>query len=120
MLRYYEQARDLSIVLLERWPVQYKFKDWTNHRTTNPGTHVTHEQKQARAKEIAHWLSDNAHWHSHHRMIGIETLKKAKLEIDDFGIDRDLQKAVRNCNDALTDIITRTQRRNFPYSRHIN
>jgi hypothetical protein len=28
MLRFYEQARDLSVALLKRWLVQYKFKDW--------------------------------------------------------------------------------------------
>jgi Serine dehydrogenase proteinase len=120
MLRFYEQARDLSIALLEKWLVQYKFKDWTVHRTTNPGDPVTPAQKQARAREIARWLSDNAHWHSHGRMIGIETLKKAKLDIDDFGGDLDLQKAVRAYNDALSDYLARAQIRNYLYNRHIN
>jgi hypothetical protein len=120
MLRYYEQARDLSIALLEKWLVQYKFKDWTVHRTTNPGTPVTPAQKQARAREIARWLSDNAHWHSHGRMIGIETLKKAKLDIDDFGEDLELQEAVRAYNDALSDYLSRAQTRSYLYNRHLN
>jgi hypothetical protein len=86
MLRFYEQARDLSTALLEKWLVQYKFKDWLTHRTNNPGATVTASEKQARATEIAKLLSNNAHWHSHGRMIGIKTLKEAcKLDIDDYG-----------------------------------
>ncbi len=53
MLRFYEQARDLSVALIKKWLVQCKFKNWKVHRTTNPGTEVTAEQKEARAKEIA-------------------------------------------------------------------
>ena len=41
MLRSHEQARDLSIALLEKWLVQYKFKDWSSDRTHNPGAAVT-------------------------------------------------------------------------------
>lgn len=121
MLRFYEQARDLSIALLEKWLVQYKFKDWLTHRTNNPGAPVTSAEKQARANEIAKLLSNNAHWHSHGRMIGMKTVKEAcRLEIDDFGQDRPLQSAVRSYNDALSDYLARVQIRNFLYSRHVN
>jgi Serine dehydrogenase proteinase len=121
MLRFYEQARDLSIALLEKWLVQYKFKNWSAHRTTNPGTPVTLAEKQTRATEIAKLLSNNAHWHSHGRMIGIKTLKDTcRLDIDDFGGDLDLQKAVRTYNDALSDFLSRAQIRTFLYSRHVN
>jgi membrane-bound ClpP family serine protease len=121
MLRFYEQARDLSIALLEKWLVQYKFKDWLTHRTNNPGTPVTAEEKQARANEIAKLLSNNAHWHSHGRLIGIKTLKQTcRLDIDDFGGDGELQNAVRTYNDALSDYLARVQIRNFLYSRHVN
>jgi hypothetical protein len=120
MLRFYEQARDLSIALLEKWLVQYKFKDWLTHRTNNPGTPVTVGEKQARAYEIAKLLSDNAHWHSHGRLIGIETLKQTcRLDIDDFGGDEDLQRAIRTYNDALSDYLARGQIRSFLYSRHV-
>jgi hypothetical protein len=51
MLRFYEQARDLSIALLEKWLVQYKFKDWQAHRTTNIGSAVTPQERQARAPD---------------------------------------------------------------------
>ncbi|MFZ1883220.1 MAG: hypothetical protein WAU53_06360 [Rhodoplanes sp.] len=122
MLRFYEQARDLSIALLEKWLVQYKFKDWSVHRTTNPGAPVTPAEKQARAIEIAKLLSNNAYWHSHGRMIGINTLKETcKLHIDDFGDDLDLQTAIRTYHDALSDYVGgRAQIRSFLYSRHVN
>lgn len=121
MLRFYEQARDLSIALLEKWLVQYKFKDWLTHRTNNPGTAVTTLEKQARANEIAKLLSNNAHWHSHGRLIGIKTIKETcRLDIDDFGGDLDLQKAIRSYNDALSDYLARVQIKSFLYSRHVN
>ncbi|NEI63948.1 SDH family Clp fold serine proteinase [Rhizobium leguminosarum] len=121
MLRFYEQARDLSIALLEKWLVQYKFKDWTHHRTTSPGTAVTAEEKQVRANEIATLLSNNTHWHSHGRMIGMTTLKNVcRLEIDDFGNDKDLQAAVRRYNDTITEYIGRMDMRAFLYSSHVN
>ncbi len=58
-LALYEQARDLSIDLLKKWLVQYKFKDWIKHRTTNPGARVTKAEKEARAEEIASALSNH-------------------------------------------------------------
>jgi hypothetical protein len=121
MLRLYEQARDLSVALLEKWLVQYKFKDWTHHKTTNPGSVVTADEKQARANEIATLLSNNKHWHSHGRMIGMRTLREVcKLDIDDFGQDKDLQSAVRRYNDTVTEYISRMDIRAFLYNSAIN
>jgi hypothetical protein len=120
MLRLYEQARDLSIALLEKWLVDYKFKDWLIHRTHNAGAPVAPSEKQARAREIAELLCNNAYWHSHGRMIGMKTLKEVcKLEIDDFGADPNLQKAVRGYSDALSDYLARLDIRTFIYSRHV-
>lgn len=83
-LRRYEQARDLSISLLKKWLVRYKFKDWVLHQTTNPGAVVTDEEKDERAQEIAKALSDNQLWHSHGRMIGIDTLRsELRLKVED-------------------------------------
>jgi len=70
-LRRYEQARGLSITLLKKWLVKYKFKDWKQHRTHKAGEPVTEEQKQARAEEIGNTLSGNKIWHSHGRRIGL-------------------------------------------------
>jgi hypothetical protein len=120
MLRFYEQARDLSIALLEKWLVQYKFKDWLVHRTNSPGAAVTPAEKQTRATQIAKLLSDNTHWHSHGRMIGMSTLQQTcRLDVDDFGADEDLQRAIRTYNDALSEWLARMQIRSFIYSRHV-
>ena len=54
-LRSFEQARDLTIDLLKKWLVKYKFKNWTKH---HDGRDVTPEEKQNRATEIAEHLSD--------------------------------------------------------------
>lgn len=117
MLNFYEQARELSIALLEKWLVQYKFKDWVHHQTTNPGSPVTLAEKQARAKEIATLLSNNSHWHSHGRHIGMGTLKDTlRLLVDDFGSDPDLQRAVRRYHDTLTDYQSRINSGAFLFS----
>jgi hypothetical protein len=54
-------------------------------------------------------------------MIGMATLKNScRLEIDDFGSDPDLQKAVRSYNETLTDYQGRSQFRTLLYNRHVN
>jgi len=119
MLRFYEQARDLSITLLKRWLTQYKFKDWTHHRTNNKGAAVTDEDKEKRAEEIAHLLSNNSHWHSHGRFIGMKTLREVvRLEIEDFGTNRELQEAVRRYTDVLSSFLNRNDIPAYVYSRH--
>lgn len=120
MLRFYEQARDLSIELLKQWLVKFKFADWTHHRTTNPGAEVTREDKENRAEEIARLLSDNNHWHSHGRMIGMQKLKDIlRLEIDDYGADKALQKNIRRYSDTLTDYVSRSGRNFCLHNRHL-
>ena len=71
MLSRYEQAKNLTITLLKRWLVDYKFRDWMTHRTDPTKLHqpVTPAEKQERAEEIAKMLSDNKQWHSHGRKI---------------------------------------------------
>lgn len=81
-LRFYEQAKELTIDLLIKWLVHYKFKNWTTHKTT--GKEVTLEDKEKRAKEIADALGDNKKWKSHGRPINIEELTKLKLIIEDY------------------------------------
>jgi len=120
MLRFYEQARDLSIALLKKWLVQYKFKDWLTHRTNNPGAPVSPAEKEARATEIATLLSNNTHWNIHGRYIGISTLaNECRLDIDDFGKDPSLQRAVRTYNDVLSDYLGRAQIRSYLYNRNV-
>jgi hypothetical protein len=119
MLRFYEQARDLSITLLKDWLATYKFKDWTTHRTTNPGSPVTEEDKTTRAREIAELLSDNKYWHSHGRLIGMKKLREVvRLEIEDFGSNRELSEAIRRYSDVLTRYLNQIGAHFFVYSRH--
>ncbi|KAA6204734.1 MAG: hypothetical protein DU429_03800 [Candidatus Tokpelaia sp.] len=104
-LRAYEQARDLSITLLKKRLVKYKFKDWTHHRSDEHKKRepVTDAEKEERAEEIGNTLSDNKIWHSHGRRIGLETLEKeCRLEIDDFGKDKELQRQIRLYSDMMT------------------
>ncbi|WP_421850597.1 SDH family Clp fold serine proteinase [Oricola sp.] len=114
-LALYEQARDLSIDLLKKWLVQYKFKDWVKHRTTNRGSDVTPDEKAGRAEEIATALSDHKRWHSHGRMLNVDKLKDLRLEIDDYSKDAALSGAVRGYNDILTAY---TDRMGLPFILH--
>jgi len=121
MLRFYEQARDLSIELIEKWLVKYKFRTWTVHRTTNPGTEVTDAQKCARAKEIAAKLSNNKTWYSHGRMIGMNTLRSVlRLDIEDFGQDVDLSRNIRSYSDTLVEYLRRHGFDFFLYNRRVD
>jgi Serine dehydrogenase proteinase len=101
-LALFEQARDLSIDLLEKWLVQYKFKDWNTHRTTNKGSPVTASEKTDRAKAIGKALSDHKVWHSHGRALGVSKLRALGLEIEDYSSDVQIRNAVRSYNDLLT------------------
>jgi len=58
----YEQARELSIDLLKKWLVDYKFKNWTT--TAGRKLPVTREIKEERATLIASLLNDTRRWHS--------------------------------------------------------
>lgn len=103
-LRRYEQARDLSVSLLKLWLVKYKFKDWTVHGCTNPGTAVSETEKEARAEQIAKDLSDNNRWHSHGRMIGINTLTGGlKLKIEDYTDDQELRQNLRVYSELIAE-----------------
>ena len=120
MLSRFEQAKNLTITLLKKWLVEFKFKDWEIHQTDVSLLHqpVTHEQKVARAEEIATMLSDNKLWHSHGRMIGISTLKTVlRLKIEDYSKDTDLRTKILAYSDFLTDYISRHDYKHFLHSR---
>ncbi|SEO44067.1 Serine dehydrogenase proteinase [Duganella sp. CF517] len=118
VLARYEQARDLSVSLLKKWLVEYKFKDWAMHRTdaAKIGQPVTAEEKAERAEQIAKQLGNHKEWNSHGRMIGINTLKRAlRLEIEDYSANAELRDAIRTYNDLLTDYM---QRQNYEFVLH--
>lgn len=118
-LALFEQARDLSIDLLKKWLVEYKFKDWTNHRTHSPGTVVTPEEKTARAEEIARALADHKRWRSHGRNLDIVKLKQLRIEIDDYSTDKNLSQSIREYNDSLTGFLDRMSAPFFLHSHHL-
>ena len=107
-LRMYEQARELTIDLLKRWLVKYKFKTWTEHRT-NPdkkGTSVTEDEKAARAEEIAEKLSDSNLWKAYGRGLDINILRdELRLDIIDYGEDYELSSLVKSYFELLSDYI---------------
>ncbi len=120
MLSRYEQAKNLTITLLKKWLVEFKFKDWNTHRTDPEklGKPVTGEEKKERAEEIATKLSDNKIWHSHGRKIGVQTLKDLlKLKIEDYSTDADLRGKIRAYSDFLIEYINRHEYRFFLHSR---
>ena len=120
LLSRYEQARDLTVTLLKKWLVEYKFRDWAAHRTdpAKKGQPVTAAEKQERAEQIARDLGDNKLWHSHGRMIGPGTLTRLlRLEINDYSADETLRPLVRSYNDLLTDYIARRSFTLFMHNR---
>lgn len=118
-LALFEQAKNLSIDLLKKWLVEYKFKDWTKHRTTNPGTPVTKKEKEARAEEVATALADHKRWRSHGRNLDIIKLKALRIEIDDYSDQHDLRKLIREYNDPLTGFIDRNEIPVFLYNHKV-
>lgn len=118
-LRGYEQAKDLTIALLEKWLVKYKFKNWTTHRTdvVKIGQNVTDEEKVERAKEIADHLSNNNKWKSHGRPINIEALKELRLEIDDYSSNADRRKLIRDYYEVVADYVNSRGFRIFVQTR---
>ena len=114
MLSRYEQARNLTVTLLKKWLVSYKFNDWEIHESN--GKAVTLEEKEARAEEIAIALGDNKSWHSHNRMIGINTLNQLRLKIDDYSYNEELRSKIKSCNDFLVEYIARENYRVFIHS----
>jgi len=110
MLSRYEQAKNLTITLLKKWLVEYKFHDWYTHNT-NPrkkGKPVTLKEKGERAEEIARLLGDNKLWHSHGRMIGINALTNPlRLKIEDYSRETELRNLIRSYNDLIVEYIRR-------------
>jgi hypothetical protein len=120
MLSRYEQAKNLTITLLKKWLVEYKFKDWVVHQTTPSKLNqpVTVNEKTQRAEEIARVLSDNKIWHSHGRNISATTLRTVlKLKIEDYSSDGILRPLIRSYSDLLLDYILKNGHQSFMHSR---
>lgn len=121
MLSRYEQARNLTVTLLKKWLVEYKFRDWNIHGSTQGkiGNPVTPQEKEDRAEEIARLLGDNKIWHSHGRMISVRTLQSVlKLKIEDYSSDTKLRTLIRVYNDLLIEYISRSDIKIFMHSKN--
>ena len=118
-LALFEQARDLSVDLLKKWLVEYKFKDWTQHRTTHPGAPVTDFEKSERAEQIARELADHKKWRSHGRSLDIAKLTSLRIEIDDYSDNEEIRSAVREYNDPLTGFVDRMRIDFVLHSHHV-
>ncbi len=114
-LHQFELARVLSITLLKKWLVNYKFKNWIGKETS--GVAVTPADRESRAEAIATILSDNERWHSHGRGISMETLRsELNLKIDDFGARNDLSGSVHDYHRFLWDYMRREGITHFVHS----
>ena len=76
-------------------------------------------KRNKRAEEIARILGDNKFWHSHGRMIGIETLRtvlnlRLKITLKDIS----LRTMIRQYNDLIVEYIAKTNFRLFLHSRN--
>ena len=78
LLRSYEQARDLSVELMKKWLIEYKFKDWRVHQgpSKNKGKAVTDKERYARAEDIAKMMGDNRLWHYPRALYWLENSAK--------------------------------------------
>lgn len=115
-LKGYEQAKELTIDLLKRWLVRYKFKNWNTHNSS--GTTVTPQEREQRAKEIADKLSDNNQWKSHGRPISLQRLQDdLKLKIEDYSHLDDLTAKIRTYYNMLNDYLSKNGFQSFYHTR---
>ncbi|MEM6462313.1 MAG: serine dehydrogenasease [Pseudomonadota bacterium] len=101
-LDQFEKARDLSVDLLKKWLVRYKFKNWKV--TETQGKKVTQAMRSERAAEIAKKLNKTSLWKTHSRGISMEVLvRELKLVIEDFGSTQEKNDAIRSYYRLLQD-----------------
>lgn len=107
-LHQFEQAKALSIDLLKKWLVAYKFKNWSKTRTT--GATVTPAMKEERAADIAAKLNDTKQWKSHSRGLSMKVIEAdLNLMVNDFGRDAELNRRIRAYYRLLQDYMLRSR-----------
>lgn len=77
-----QNALDFAKKLVTTWLSTYKFRKWTQH--SSDGSHVTQQQRDARAAEIADELCSHQKWLSHGRSIRLADLERMKLRVTNF------------------------------------
>lgn len=114
-LRAYEQARDLTVDLLHKWLVNYKFKNWN---TTSSGKQVTIQMKERRAKEIAKALGNYNKWKSHGRPLDINRLQnEINIKIEDFSNNLDFNFKLDKYFKLFIDYVQKNNYGNFFHTR---
>lgn len=113
-VRAYEQAKELTIDLLQEWLVKYKFKNWETH---SDGGTVSYEEKRKKAQEIAEELNNYRRWKSHGRPLNIDTLKKIGVKIEDFGQNIKAKRTIRRYYEVMTDYARKNGFNAFFHSR---
>lgn len=113
-IRAYEQARELTIDLLQNWLVKYKFKNWETHSDGSP---VLQEEKVQSAQKIATELNNYRRWKSHGRPLNIKTLLDIGLKIEDFGQNNVIKQAVREYYEMMSDYAQKNGMGGFLHSR---
>ncbi len=109
-LHRYEQAREHSVELLEKWLTTYKFKNWS--KTETNGNDVTPKMKRKRAKDIAMALNDTTRWHAHSRGIPMKLLQdELQLKIEDISRYETLQERLHEAHNFILDYM---QNNNMP------
>ncbi|MCX4334741.1 MAG: serine dehydrogenasease [Bacteroidales bacterium] len=112
-LKAYEQSRELTVSLLKKWLVKYKFKNWDKHSNGRP---VTEQDKENRAEEIASKLGNNNEWNAHGRPINIEALRALKLKVTDY-TDLPERENIRNYYKLIRDFVARYNFQRFMHTR---
>lgn len=115
-VRGFEQAKELTIDLLNEWLVKYKFKNWDKHSSS--GDDVTEEDKREKANQIANELNDYNRWKSHGRPINMSSLIDLGLKIEDFGKDNDAKQLIRDYYDTMSDYSQKNGLSGFLHSRY--
>jgi len=94
-LQHAQNALDFAQLLVTDWLSNYKFRSWNVHRTHNPGTAVTPEEKRMRAAKVAEDLCNHSRWKTHGRSIRLQDLHGLGVEVTDYGQDSALADAIR-------------------------
>ncbi|MCY4099906.1 MAG: hypothetical protein OXF46_03205 [Rhodobacteraceae bacterium] len=107
-LHQYEQAREHSVELLEKWLPAYKFKNWNKKESS--GESVTMEMKKKRAKEIARKLNATKRWHAHSRGITMQLLREElNLIIEDMSLENNFHDEVKQVHSFILDHMETSQ-----------
>ena len=101
-LYYFEQAKKLAIMLVQKWLADYKLKNWTVTETR--GVSVDRQRRIRRAGQIARALSNPERWLSHgHGISRVVMDQELQLKINDLDADPVRLKAVREYDGLLVD-----------------